>query len=151
MVDSKPRSTLPKIVGSFIRQRREALGLSQRALGQLFNPPVTTQFISNLERGVTPLPPNHVPTLTAALSVPEAELMGLLEKEYAMKLSGRLGKAGAPLVATDGTNPGAPTLLVATQDYAFLKALYDAYRTADKKTQQAFATLCESVLSLPKG
>ena len=42
----------PKLVGAFIRQRREALGLSQRALGLLFSPPVTTQFISNVERGV---------------------------------------------------------------------------------------------------
>ncbi len=52
------------IVGAFIRQRRETLGLSQRALGQLFQPPVTTQFISNVERGVTPLPPVHISTLT---------------------------------------------------------------------------------------
>src|SRR5262249_47894405 len=90
MVDgSKNR---PKLVGSFIRQKREASGLSQRALGLLFNPPVTTQFISNLERGVTPLPLNHIPTLTKALSINEAEIMSLLEREYTMKLSGRLAR-----------------------------------------------------------
>src|SRR5436305_13141430 len=88
MVDNKK----PRIVGNFIRQRRETLGLSQRALGLLFSPPVTTQFISNLERGVTPLPPNHVPTLTQALNISEAEIMSLLEREYAMKLSGKLGR-----------------------------------------------------------
>src|SRR3954468_24285738 len=92
MVESSKR---PKIVGNFIRDRREALGLSQRALGLLFTPPVTTQFISNVERGVTPLPPAHIPTLTKALNVSESEFMALLEQEYAYKLSGRLGKADA--------------------------------------------------------
>src|SRR3954470_22236072 len=88
MVDSSKRL---KIVGNFIRERREALGLSQRALGMLFTPPVTTQFISNMERGVTPLPPAQVPTLARGLSVAEGEIMSLLEREYAAKLSGRLG------------------------------------------------------------
>src|SRR6478609_9296856 len=87
VVDSKQ----PKLVGNFIKSRRTSLNLSQRALGLLFDPPVTTQFISNVERGVTPLPPAHVPTLTKALQVSESEMMGLLEKEYTMKLSGRLG------------------------------------------------------------
>jgi hypothetical protein len=54
----------PKLVGTFIRQKRESLGISQRALGQMLTPTVTTQFISNLERGVTPLPLNHNPALT---------------------------------------------------------------------------------------
>src|SRR5262249_42119630 len=82
----------PRLVGNFIRTRREALGLSQRPLGLLFTPPVTTQFISNVERGVTPLPPAHIPTLTQALNVSETEFMALMEQEYAYKLSGRLGR-----------------------------------------------------------
>lgn len=145
MVESKR----PKLVGTYIRQRREALGLSQRALGLLFSPPVTTQFISNLERGVTPLPPNHVPTLTKALSVSEGELMSLLEKEYAMKLSGRLGKVdGAPGEIT--ANPAMPSIAVHTQDFPFLRSLCEAYAKADKKTRQAFATVCETMLNMPK-
>src|SRR4051812_50030016 len=83
----------PKLVGNFIRQRREALNLSQRALGLLFDPPVTTQFISNVERGVTPLPPVHIPTLAKALATNDTEIMLLLEREYALKLNGRLGKS----------------------------------------------------------
>jgi transcriptional regulator with XRE-family HTH domain len=155
MVDSPKR---PRLVGSFIRQKREGLGLSQRSLGLLFNPPVTTQFISNLERGVTPLPPNHVPTLTQALVIDEAELMGLLEREYALKLSGKLGKPGgaaastgtgeAPVAAAPG--PTSHHLPIAGGDYAFMRSLYEAYRGADKKTRQAFATVCESILSLSK-
>ena len=141
----------PRLVGNFIRERREALSLSQRALGLLFSPPVTTQFISNVERGVTPLPPAHVPTLTKALMVSEAELMGLLEKEYTVKLTGRLGKEGAPALAElVGTSHALPTLIINNGDFEFIRKLYDAYRQADPKTKQAFATVCESILSLPK-
>jgi transcriptional regulator with XRE-family HTH domain len=144
MVDSKA----PKLVGQFIRQRREALGLSQRALGMLFDPPVTTQFISNVERGVTPLPPIHVPTLTKALMVSEGEIMALLEREYALKLSGRLGK---PDEMPQGPQAGSiPQLVIAHPDYDFMRTLYDSYRMADDKTRQAFATVAESMLKMPK-
>src|SRR3954468_20779219 len=95
MIESSKRT---KLVGEFIRKRRETLGMSQRALELLFTPPVTTQFISNVERGVTPLPPAHIPTLSKALNVSETEFMALLEQEYAYKLSGRLGKSdGSPV------------------------------------------------------
>ena len=138
----------PRLVGGFIRKRRESLSLSQRALGQLFKPPVTTQFISNVERGVTPLPPSHVPTLAAALKVSEDELMNLLEREYAAKLSGRLGRAAqAPQTSGDGKTQ----LIVSPGDYPFLRRLYDAYSRLDEKNRRAFVTVCESMLNLPRG
>ena len=144
-------SKQPKLVGAFIRQRREALGLSQRSLGLLFSPAVTTQFISNVERGVTPLPPIHVQTLTKVLLVSEAELMVLLEKEYTAKLSGRLGKFESLAALTPGDYTSAlPQLTIASQDHDFMRRLYDAYRQADPKTQQAFATVCDSMLNIPK-
>src|SRR4051812_39391659 len=118
----------PKLVGNFIRERRESLGLSQRALGLLFDPPVTTQFISNIERGVTPLPPVHVPTLTKALLVPEAEFTALLEREYALKLTGRLGKTldGSPGAGDSGfALDGPPQVMVAANDREFIQSLYD--------------------------
>jgi transcriptional regulator with XRE-family HTH domain len=145
----------PKIVGNFIRQRREVLGLSQRALGLLFDPPVTTQFISNVERGVTPLPPAHVPTLTKALQVGEAEMMGLLEKEYTHKLSGRLGLPqehengrGAVFIPMGSLGHAASHLPISTPDFEFIQSLYEAYKTADPKTRQTFIGICQSVLNL---
>jgi transcriptional regulator with XRE-family HTH domain len=141
----------PRLVGSYIRQRREVLGLSQRALGLLFTPAVTTQFISNVERGVTPLPPAHVPTLSKALQVSEADIMSLLEREYSAKLTERLGKAddgGVHLPA--GSAPVIPGLTVQPSDIDFMKSLYLAYQQADSKTRQTFATVCESILNLSK-
>jgi len=136
-----------KLVGQYVRNRRESLGLSQRALGLLFSPPVTTQFISNVERGVTPLPPAHIITLVKALLVPEQELLSLLEREYAVKLSGR---AAQPEPA-DGHDPGLPPqLVISPADYEFIRALYDAYRQSDDKTRQAFATVCETLLKIQR-
>ncbi len=140
-----------KWVGKFIRERREAAGLSQRALGQLFTPPVTTQFISNIERGVTPLPPVHIPTLSNALKINEAEITNLMEREYTHKLSQRLGRTPQ---ADGGMSPyaaamGASTLPVTSADYPFMRNLYDAYSRADEKTREAFATVCISILKLP--
>ena len=138
MVENTKR---PRIVGNFIRQRRETLGLSQRALGLLFSPPVTTQFISNVERGVTPLPPAHIPTLTKALNVGEAEFMALLEQEYSYKLSGRLGKGDS---AATGLIGGA--LSVSESDYGFMRGLYEAYQQADPSTRQQFASAVDRIL-----
>jgi len=143
----------PRLVGEFIRKRREALNISQRALGLLFQPPVTTQFISNVERGVTPLPPTHVPTLAQALQVNEGELLALLEKEYTLKLSGKLGK-GEELQSVTASSPSAQSLLngleISTPDLSFMKTLYSAYKQADPKTRQAFATVCETILQISK-
>jgi len=136
-----------KLVGHFIRQRREALGLSQRALGLLFSPPVTTQFISNVERGVTPLPPIHIPVLIKALLVSEQELLSLLEREYTLKLTGRVG--GRP-EENGSAAPSPPQIMVTQLDYEFFRRLYDAYRGADEKTKLAFVTVSESMLKTPR-
>lgn len=132
-------------MGEFIRKRREALGLSQRALGLLFSPPVTTQFISNVERGVTPLPPVHVPMLAKALAVNESELTALLEREYTMKLSDRLGKAGEL-----GGAIALPSLMIAETDYDFMRNMYEAYKHADPQTREAFLDVCANVLKVSK-
>ena len=140
-------SKRPRLVGAYIRQRREVLGISQRALGLLFTPPVTTQFISNVERGVTPLPPAHVPTLARALQAHENEIMSLLEREYSAKLTERLGRSeGDAMEPVSGT----PGLTVQPVDMEFMKLLYRAYQQADPKTRQTFASVCESILNVPK-
>ena len=129
-------------MGNFIRQKRESLGLSQRALGQRFSPPVTTQFISNVERGVTPLPPSHVKALTDALQIPDAEILSLLEQEYAAKLSGRLGSPEVP------NGEGKKMILVSPHDSAFLEKLIKAYQNADPETRKQFGQACSEILKL---
>lgn len=135
------------LIGRFLRQKREAVGLSQRALGQRFNPPVTTQFISNVERGVTPLPPGHIPTLSRELQLPESELMSVLERDYMLKLT---DKVGHPELADMGSRPLPQALLVEEQDFEWMRALYDALKSADPKTREDFRALCEKILHVTK-
>lgn len=142
------RSTYPAspgLVGSYLREKREAVGLSQRALGLLFDPPVTTQFISNIERGVTPLPPVHIPVLVRALHLPETDLISVLEREYAAKISNR---AGRPDLAAGVS--GHPGFRIADEDRAYFQALYDSYRQSDPKTREAFHSVCDTLLRIPK-
>jgi transcriptional regulator with XRE-family HTH domain len=113
----------PNWVGSFIRQKREEKGFSQKELGQKFEPPVTTQFVSNLERGITPIPANHIQALVRSLELHEPELMVLMEKEYAAKLTHKI--AGHHF---DGTQEGAPAVLVvARQDEEFFKWVVQSF------------------------
>ncbi|MBI4925842.1 MAG: helix-turn-helix transcriptional regulator [Bdellovibrio sp.] len=133
-------SKYPKLVGEFIKQKREDLGLSQKELGQLFDPPVTTQFISNVERGVTPLPPSHVAFLTKALNVAEEEVMTLLEKEYAVKLSSRLGKVNS-------TNK-CPNLLISDPvEFELMKKLYEFFSKANPKDKALITDSIQKIIS----
>jgi hypothetical protein len=90
----------------------------------------------------------HIPVLAKALMVNDSELMVLLEREYALKLTGRLGKTAE--MSANGESAASPSLAIANTDYDFMRSLYDAYRMADPKTRQAFATVCESILNVPK-
>jgi hypothetical protein len=91
---------------------------------------------------------SHVTVLASALSANDSEIMNLLEKEYALKLSGRIGKMNQFQGATVSLSD--PSLTVSDKDYFFIRKLYDAYRMADKNTQLAFATVCENMLKLTK-
>jgi hypothetical protein len=142
------RTNRSKLLGDFIRNHREAMKMSQKNLGQCFNPPVTTQFISNIERGVTPLPVTHVTVLAKALAASDAEIMSLLEKEYALKLSGRMGKVDSAEAGAVSSTP--PPLMVAEKDYPFIQKLYDAYRVSDSGTQLAFVAVCENILKMKR-
>lgn len=145
MVDipEKPSKRQPKLIGKFIRERREALNLSQRGLGQLFTPPVTTQFISNVERGVTPLPPAHVPVLAQALQVQVQKLMNLLEAEYVAKLSGKLSSNLNP----NGSTELVP-IIVSGDDHAFIRSLYEVYRGLGESEKRKFQAQCQEALQL---
>jgi transcriptional regulator with XRE-family HTH domain len=134
-----------KIVGEYIRAKRELIGLSQKALGLGFEPKVTTQFISNLERGVTPLPHMHIPTLAKLLNVKESEIASLLEKEYAFKLNQKLGYA---LPSEGDLQASIQSVIVSDSDYNFMNELYRAYKSADVQTKEAFSSACQSLLRL---
>lgn len=87
-MDAENSNKRLKMVGQFIRSGREKVGISQRELGLKLTPSVTTQFISNVERGITPLPIDHVAAVARALEITEADLHAVMEREYAFKITG---------------------------------------------------------------
>lgn len=121
-INKKSLAKSPNWVGAFIRQKREAKGLSQKELGQKFEPAVTTQFVSNLERGITPVPATHIQALVKCLDISEHELMLLMEKEYAAKLTSKI--AGSHM-ESDSSAPS--VLVVPRQDEEFFKWLVQSY------------------------
>ena len=129
-----------KIVGEFIKKKRQETRLSQKALGMLFEPVVTTQFISNVERGVTPLPPVHVPTLCKVLHIAEEELLKLMEREYTQKLSGKLG------IETDSK----PSVEVLEEDLSYFKKLYEHYRSSSPEQRSSFENEISRIFNLRK-
>lgn len=140
----KPKS----LVGSYLRQKRELRRISQKQLGLRFNPPVTTQFISNLERGVTPLPAHHVPTLAQALDLQETEILAILEQEYAQKITRKIQRPTATAEMTPATTLCA--IFVEEKDADFFRALYGAYVLASPEVKQKLSKECESLLGMTK-
>jgi transcriptional regulator with XRE-family HTH domain len=121
-INKKSLVRSPNWVGHFIRQKREEKGFSQKELGQKFEPPVTTQFVSNLERGITPVPATHIHSIVKNLELNESELMALMEKEYAARLTHKI--AGH----TDIGRENAPAVLVvARQDEEFFKWVIQSF------------------------
>ena len=130
------------IVGQFIRTERERKGLSQKSLGQMFSPPVTTQFISNIERGVTPLPPVHIQTLTKIFELDEEIFLDVFEREYVTKLSQQVGR---PDYASN--HAAGKSLYVANQNFDLMKKFVDAFQGADATSQEQMKRTIETLIS----
>ncbi len=154
--------TRPQLVGSYIKRARQLKKLSQKDLAAAFHPPVTVQFISNLERGISLLPLNQLARLQKALGLDEWTLLDLLVSEYTLKLSLKLAELQA-----DETTPGKSdkkskawlkgggsatssvpwgTLVVEQQDVGWIRNFYHHYRLADKMTKQVFFLSLQSLI-----
>ena len=128
---------MASIVGQFIKERREKLGISQKSLGQSLTPPVTTQFVSNVERGITPLPPIHVEAMARALQIDCAHLVLLIEREFAQRLSQR---SGVPYSSKQ------MELKVMEAHAPLFGKIYEKFCNQTPEAQEAFLTVCETML-----
>lgn len=142
-VTKKSLSKSPNWVGAFIRQKREEKHLSQKELGQMFSPAVTTQFVSNLERGITPVPAVHIQALVKSLGLNESELMILMEKEYAAKLTHKI--AGGHSDHSSGA-PG--VLVVPKHEEEFFKWMIQSYNNLSDVDRSQFRAQIQSWFEL---
>ncbi|MCM0605217.1 MAG: helix-turn-helix transcriptional regulator [Xanthomonadaceae bacterium] len=120
------------VLGSFIKTKRTELGLSQKMLGSLLDPQVTTQFISNIERGATPLPAVHIAKICSNLKIREEDLIFVMEKEYADKLN---------LIV--GLPPGYSSGKTGLPEW--WSNLAQLYLNASQETQENFIRTCEDL------
>jgi len=124
------------LVGSYLKQMREKAGLSQKSLGLLLKPEVTTQFVSNIERGITPLPLTHFKRIAESLGIPAHELIEKMESEYSAKLN------QAVTTQTERISRRVPV-----QEHEFLDNLIACYMKASidqkKRLQREVATILE--------
>lgn len=64
-------------IGGRLRQRRLALGISMREVGEQMDPPVATQQISKFERGENRIAAAQIIALSKVLGMSPAEILGI--------------------------------------------------------------------------
>jgi transcriptional regulator with XRE-family HTH domain len=84
-----------KDVGHFIRKAREKRGLSQSDVARLLNLK-TAQSISNIERGVSPLPRSKIKRLAGVLGIGRGELYTLVVGEMQARVARAVGLTTLP-------------------------------------------------------
>lgn len=93
-----------KIVGQFIRSMREKRNLSQGDVAKLLSLK-TAQSISNIERGVSPLPRAKIKKLSEILGIPKSELMTVALREVQDRYARAAGVVGGNVaLAQEGLN-----------------------------------------------
>lgn len=95
--------SMGKIVGQFIRDMREKRNLSQGDVAKLLSLK-TAQSISNIERGVSPLPRAKIKKLSEILGIPKSDLMSVALREVQDRYAKAAGVAGVPALTNEGLN-----------------------------------------------
>ena len=74
-----------KLVGNFIKKRREVLKLTQRQLSNSLGFS-SSQFISNLERGIAEIPPSRIKDFAEVLQMDNNEFANLVSESLKRKI-----------------------------------------------------------------
>jgi len=124
-----------KQVGLFVRQLREKKGLSQGDVAKLLQLK-TAQSISNIERGVSPLPKAKIRKLAEILGVKKADIVSVVLSEVQDRYSKAAGVAARSIVVPND---------LSADEYSVLKSL--ALRLAETKKSER-ATLLKQIKKL---
>ena len=125
-----------KQIGTFIRDLREKRGLSQGDVAKLLKLK-TAQSISNIERGVSPLPRAKIKRLAEVLGVKQNEIVMIVLQEVQDRYS---KAAGVQLKVQKAAKPALPGFMssttLSTDERALLKTLAEKL-TAAKSSQRS--------------
>ncbi len=121
-----------KLVGQFIREMREKRNLSQGDVAKLLSLK-TAQSISNIERGVSPLPRAKIKKLSEILGIPKSDLMSVALREVQDRYARAAGvNGGALAIAPEGLGKDEMSLI-----QTLVGELRDA--SGDRKTELKLA------------
>lgn len=129
-----------KQVGNFIRQLRISKGLSQSDVAKKLNLK-TAQSISNIERGISPLPRAKIKQLAGILGVEKTKIVDMVLVEvqgrYSKAVGGAAGKLGSKAKGLEQ---------LSTEEHELVGTLVERFRKANdneraqikKKLQRLF-------------
>lgn len=100
-----------KHLGSFVRQLREKRGLSQGDVARLLSLK-TAQSISNIERGISPLPKSKIKRLADILGVKKDEIVNIVLQEVQERYSKATGTKARAIVVGPSVSSDEFSLLV---------------------------------------
>lgn len=115
--------SMGKYIGSYIKELREKKGLSQADVARLLSLK-TAQSISNIERGVSPLPRAKIKRLADILGVKKGEIVTMVMREVQDRVSKAAGVQGKSVVIGE----------LANDEAVLVNALVDRLR--DAKTSE---------------
>lgn len=115
-----------KQVGLFVKSLREKRGLSQADVARLLNLK-TAQSISNIERGVSPLPRAKIKRLSDILGVKKTDLVTVLLREVQDRVAKAAGVQSRSIVVGND---------LSSEDFSLLSLLATKFGAA-KATERA--------------
>jgi len=123
-----------KQLGVFLRKKREAMGITQKALSQKLGLG-SCQFISNIERGVSEVPFNRIGLYAESLQLNTKELTKMIEEVLNKKTE---KKTSVKLYGTAPNNEEDP----------FIIKFIAAWQQADEKDKESVKVLVSRFLSI---
>ena len=126
-----------KHLGSFIRDLREKRGLSQGDVAKLLSLK-TAQSISNIERGISPLPRAKIKRLAEVLGVAKDMILGVVLQELQDRYGKATGVRARAIIV-------APT--VSSDDYSLLASLVDRFSGAKRGERETLKKQLKRLVS----
>ena len=126
-----------KQLGVFLRKKREAVGITQKALSQKIGLG-TCQFISNIERGVSEIPSNRIGLYAENLQLNAKELTKMVQEVINKKTE---KKTSVKLYCATANNDEDP----------FIVKFIAAWQEADEKDKESVKVLVSRFLNIKEG
>lgn len=126
-----------KHLGTFVRELREKRGLSQGEVAKLLSLK-TAQSISNIERGVSPLPKSKIKRLADVLGVKKDEIVGIVLQEVQERYSKAAGTKARAIVI--GPN-------VSSDEFSLLVSLAEKFMVARRAERETLKKQLKKIVT----